>query len=83
MMNSPGSDRDLAVSELHAQPALQHEEQLVFHLVRVPHELALQLDQLDVEVVDRPDGLGAPQLLELSQLVRQDICAPLVMNSSP
>ena len=36
----PFADDDLAVTELHPQHALDHEKQLVLHLVRVPHELA-------------------------------------------
>ena len=67
----PWLDHDLAVSELHAQRAPQDEEEFVFHLVRVPHELALELHQLDEEVVYRTDRLGTPQFLEMSQLVGQ------------
>src|SRR4030095_3107952 len=44
------------------------EEQLVFDVVRVPDELPPQLHELDVEVVDGADRLGAPQLRKPRQL---------------
>ncbi len=36
----------------------QHEEELVLDIVRVPHELASEFDELHVEVVDGPDAFG-------------------------
>src|SRR5450755_3235577 len=42
----------VAVAEMHQKPALDDEEELVLLLVVVPHERALNLDELDLEVVD-------------------------------
>src|SRR3989442_972224 len=46
------AELSVAVAELHAKATLHDQEQLVFAVVVVPHELAPQLDHLHVHVVD-------------------------------
>ncbi len=67
MLDAPGDDQHLSgveghglVAKVDPDPTLHHEEELVLVLVMVPDELALQLGQLDVEVVDLADDLRAP-----------------------
>src|SRR5439155_8922870 len=57
-------DHEIAVSQLHAQPALHDEKQLVLTLVVVPDELARELRELHETVVDLPDDLGTPLILK-------------------
>src|SRR6266850_1848212 len=57
-------DYELLVSELHAQPAFHHEEQLVFMLVVVPDELTLELRELHVIVIHFAHDLGTPLILK-------------------
>lgn len=54
------ADLNVTLAELHGEPAFDHEEQLILALVMVPYELALELDELDVGVIDLADDLGAP-----------------------
>src|SRR5690348_14354583 len=63
-------EHDLAVPQLDHQPALDDVEELVFGFVVVPHELAFELDRLDVEVVELADDLGRPVVGEELQLFR-------------
>jgi hypothetical protein len=43
-----GRECDVAIAELDYEAALEHEEQLVRLLMMVPHELALELRELDL-----------------------------------
>ena len=54
---------NVAVSVLHPESPFDHHEGFVFVVMLVPHELALELYQLDVLPVNSPTILGcsAPQ----------------------
>ena len=54
----------VVVSELEQQPPFHHEEQLVLAIVVMPHELALELGELDVRVVDLSHDLRIPEVSE-------------------
>src|SRR5207302_6569815 len=78
MFEAPGHDDEfalldphLAVAELEQQPAFPHETPLVFAVVVVPHELAFDLDDLDVGVVELADDLRASMLVELPEFLRE------------
>ena len=62
---------DVAATKLDGQAALHHEEELVLVLVMMPHELALQLRDLDVLPVQLADDPRAPMLGEQAKLVAQ------------
>src|ERR1039457_4289708 len=61
---------DAILAHLHAQPTLDHEEQLVFVVVVMPHELSLQLHKLHVKVVHLAHDLRAIVIGEQRQLLR-------------
>jgi len=61
--------RDDALAEMDFEMALENEEQLVFVLVVVPHELALELDELHVLAVELADDARTPVLRELPELL--------------
>src|SRR5207253_2929756 len=67
----PFAHPHLAVAELEQQPALHDEKQLVLQLVMMPHELAFDLDELDVAVVELAHDLRAPVLVELPEFLGQ------------
>lgn len=59
----PRRHHDLAVAKAHAEPPVDHEEQLILVLVMMPDELSRQPGELDLHVVDltrdpRLPGLG-------------------------
>jgi hypothetical protein len=66
-----GTEDDRSVPELDRQQTLQDQEQLVFLGVRVPDELALELDQLDVLAVELRHDPRAPALVEARELLGQ------------
>ena len=51
-------------TELHLQLALDAEEQFVLIFVLMPDELALELGELDLAVIDCASPAGAPALIE-------------------
>jgi hypothetical protein len=59
-----GLDDNDPITKLHAESALQDEEELVLSVMGVPDELPLELGQLDVEVVDLRHDSRAPVLGE-------------------
>src|ERR1700751_5784535 len=59
-----GIDRDNAISEFDAEDALPHHEELVFALMLVPREFALDLDELDLLAIERGDCLWPPMLVK-------------------
>jgi hypothetical protein len=59
---------DAAVTELHPEGAVEHQEELIFLLVVVPHELAPELHQLHGLPVELGDNLRTPVLVNRSQL---------------
>ena len=61
----------VATPELQAQPSLHDEEELVFPLVVVPDELAAELDELHVHVVDLAHDLGRPVIGEPAERLGQ------------
>src|SRR5256885_11352556 len=61
----------VAVAELDQQPASHDEKQLVLYVMVMPHELALDLDELHVGVVELTDDLRAPVVVELPELRRK------------
>src|ERR1019366_7378273 len=58
------------LAHLHAQRTLDHEEQLVFVVVVMPHELSLELPKLHVKVVHLTHDLRAIVIGEQRQLLR-------------
>jgi hypothetical protein len=66
------SHPQVAIAEADAEAAFHHQEHFVRGLVVVPHELASELHQLDIAVVDFPDDLGAPVLSEEREFFRPD-----------
>ena len=70
-----GLDEEFAFAAIlthpHAQRAFDDIEQLVLSIVMVPDELALQLDQLDVGVVDLAYDLWAVVIGEQRQFLRE------------
>src|SRR5215211_7496549 len=68
----PWAEHDVvAVLQREAKLASQNEEPLVGRVVLVPHELALDLDQLEVVVVDAGHDLRAPVVVEACELLLQ------------
>src|SRR2546427_711947 len=59
----------VAVAELDKEPAFHDEKQLVLYVMVMPHELALDLDELHVGVVDLAHDLRAPMVVELPELL--------------
>src|SRR5216684_8934250 len=57
-------DHEVLVSQLHPEPTLYDQKQLVFALVMVPDELACELGELHQVVVHRADDLGTPLILK-------------------
>ncbi len=60
-----------AVSKLDAKGATQDEKQLVLAVVMMPHELALELDELHFLPIQLADDLGSPVLSNLGKLLCQ------------
>jgi len=60
----PRSEGRIAISHLDGELAAEHEEELVGVRVRVPGELALDLHDPDVVVVDLGNSLRRPLLSE-------------------
>src|SRR5919108_6348441 len=63
------SKLDGATSQLDPKASFDHIEELVFMLVVVPDEIALELDGFDVEVIDLADDLRGPVFLDAPELV--------------
>src|SRR2546430_3607790 len=61
--------RHVAVTEFEQQSAFYDEKQLVLGVVLMPHELAFDLDELDVAIVELAHDLGAPVLGELPEFL--------------
>ena len=59
------------IAKLHAKFALYHQEEFVLVVVMVPHEFALELDQLDMLAVQFTDDSGAPMFMERGEFVPQ------------
>src|SRR6266699_3536337 len=57
-------DHEVAVPQLHPQPALHDQKQLVLPLVVMPDELALEFRELHEAVVYLADDLGTPLILK-------------------
>jgi len=60
----------VVVLELNAQLPLEHQQKFVFGLVMVPIEFAFDLGQFDRLIVQVPNQLGLPVLVEGSQFFR-------------
>src|SRR5258705_9541299 len=60
-------DYEVAVPQLHPQPALHDQKQLVLALVMVPDELALEFRELHETVVYLADGFGSPLILKAAE----------------
>jgi hypothetical protein len=65
----PLLEPDVPVAELHAEAAMEDEEQLVLGFVLVPEELAQELDELDLLAVEFPDDPGTPVVVEELELL--------------
>src|SRR6516164_8222780 len=59
----------LAVSEAHAQCAFYHQEQLVFLLVMMPNEFALEFHGLHMEIVHFANNARIPIIQELEKFL--------------
>lgn len=57
-----------AISEMHVEAPVQNEEELVFVLVLMPNEFALELDELHVLAVQLTDDLRIPVSVESREL---------------
>src|SRR6185437_8685762 len=55
-------DANIAVAQAHEQLALDHEEQLIFVFMVMPHEFALELHQLHLLPIELADDAGDPVL---------------------
>src|SRR4029077_13706240 len=66
-----GTEGHVSIAELDRKAALDHQEQLVGVLMGVPDELALELGQLDLVVVETGHHLGRPVLREQPELVAE------------
>src|SRR5262249_848341 len=64
-------DSHRAIAKLHVEAALENEEELVFILVVMPHELAAEFHQLDMLAVQLADDLGVEVRTEQRQLLPQ------------
>ena len=71
---------DVAGAQAHAHPSLDDQEELVLVLVVMPDEVALELDDLDLVVVQVADDLGLPVVREERELLEQ---VDLVHGHSP
>lgn len=72
---------NLTIAEVHAEAAVDDEEQLVLMLVVMPDELALEFDQFDLLPVERTDNLRIPVIGKQSQLFPQvDLFHTLVLE---
>ncbi len=58
-------ERDDAVAKLDTERAAHDEKELVLVLVMMPHELALEFDELHLLAVELADDLGSPVLSDL------------------
>jgi len=65
----PRFERHVALAHLYGELDLGHEEQFVGVVVRMPSELALELDHLDLVFVQPGHRLGRPKLGEQRQLL--------------
>src|SRR5207237_7363686 len=63
----PRSEYELFVLQFESQPALHDEKELVFQVVMMPHERALQLGELDEAVIHLANDLRAPLVLKSSE----------------
>ena len=78
MLDAMRDDDELAllddlvpIAKLHQQAALVHQEQFVLAPVKAPGELARELGELDLHVVNLTGDLRRPGLLELPERVGQ------------
>src|ERR1022692_241117 len=55
---------------IHAERAVNNQEQFVFRVVMMPNEFALKLYQLDVLPVQLADDLGRAMILKCGELLR-------------
>src|SRR5207253_1089698 len=62
------ADAHIAGAQAHGDSAFDHQEQLVFVLMMMPHELALELDQLDVGIVQLAGDFWLPVFVEAGKL---------------
>ncbi len=63
----PGAEDKLFVLQREAKPALHHEKQLIFPVVMMPDELALELRELHEAIVHLANDLRAPLVLKPSE----------------
>ena len=59
------------VAELHAEPPLYHEKHLVFVVVVMPDELALELDQLDELSIEFARNVRLTVLVDFREFRRE------------
>ena len=63
-----GLEDNLAIAQFDHELAFDDVEQLIFILVRVPDELAFDFGDFHVRVIDGPDDLRRPLIVETGQL---------------
>jgi hypothetical protein len=59
---------DVTLPELHPESSFDHQEEFIFAVMLVPDKLTLELGQLDVLPVQLAHNLGAPVIVEESEL---------------
>src|ERR1700676_1313912 len=76
MLDSPGNDNELAflqphlpVAELHPEAAFRHQEHLVFLVMMVPDELALEFAELHHLAIEFSREVRFPGVLNLRELL--------------
>lgn len=62
------SQRDDTIAELHVEASVDDEEELILALVLMPHELALEFDELYMLTVEFTDDLRIPMCVEQREL---------------
>jgi len=70
MISSLGPTATLTVAEPRGEAAAEDEKDLVFRLVPMPDEVALELDEPDLEVLDVPHDFRVPRVRE----ARERLC---------
>jgi len=78
MLDAPGHDQKLpflqpyvAVTELHAEAPVDHQEKFIFVVMLMPDKLALEFYQLDMLPVQLTHDLRAPVVVEEGELFTQ------------
>ena len=76
MFNATGDDQQLPFfqpnlpgTKIHPETSLHDQEQLVLIFMVMPHELTLELDQLDLLTIQFANDPGIPVVVELGEFL--------------